>query len=153
MCRCTFVDSGIARIVDQLVNPRINTILVPKVEDIVYKYIGIRRPDEDSIGENKESKLEVPDRGSFDDVSYQKETSSNKPDAQFTSDKNTPAPVIKIENSAESSNATSATIRKEELLKRSPKNFTNEQKNDENSVDFSTYLFKSTNSVLITLGI
>jgi hypothetical protein len=42
--RCTFVDSGISRIVDQLVNPRINTVLVPKVEDIVYSYLGIERP-------------------------------------------------------------------------------------------------------------
>jgi len=43
--RCTFVDSGISRIVDQLVNPRINTVLVPKVEDIVYSYLGIERPE------------------------------------------------------------------------------------------------------------
>ena len=39
------MDSGLGRIVDQLVNPRINTVLVPKVEDIVYTYLGIERPE------------------------------------------------------------------------------------------------------------
>lgn len=53
--RCPFVEPGIARIVDQLVNPRINTVLVPKVEDIVYNYLGIERPSTEEAVKNNGS--------------------------------------------------------------------------------------------------
>ena len=35
-CRSGFLDTGVERIVDQVVNPKIATIFQPKVEEIVY---------------------------------------------------------------------------------------------------------------------
>lgn len=32
------------RIVDQVVNPKILTVFMPQVEDVVYKYLGIEKP-------------------------------------------------------------------------------------------------------------
>lgn len=49
------MEPGISRIVDQLVNPRINTVLVPKVEDIVYSYLGIERPPEETFNNTRPS--------------------------------------------------------------------------------------------------
>ncbi|XP_035897404.1 biorientation of chromosomes in cell division protein 1-like 1 [Anopheles stephensi] len=39
-----FLDAGVERIVDQVVNPKIATIFQPKVEEIVYNYLGIEKP-------------------------------------------------------------------------------------------------------------
>uniref|UniRef100_A0A182P558 BOD1/SHG1 domain-containing protein n=1 Tax=Anopheles epiroticus TaxID=199890 RepID=A0A182P558_9DIPT len=39
-----FLDTGVERIVDQVVNPKIATIFQPKVEEIVYNYLGIEKP-------------------------------------------------------------------------------------------------------------
>ncbi|XP_050310279.1 biorientation of chromosomes in cell division protein 1-like 1 [Anthonomus grandis grandis] len=38
-----FLESGVERIVDQVVNPKINSVFLPKVEDVVYKFLGIER--------------------------------------------------------------------------------------------------------------
>ncbi|XP_055851440.1 dentin sialophosphoprotein [Episyrphus balteatus] len=39
-----FLDVGVERIVDQVVNPKIATVFQPKIEDIAYKYLGIPKP-------------------------------------------------------------------------------------------------------------
>lgn len=39
-----FLETGVERIVDQVVNPKISTVFHPKVEDIVYNYLGIEKP-------------------------------------------------------------------------------------------------------------
>ncbi|XP_058467885.1 biorientation of chromosomes in cell division protein 1-like 1 isoform X2 [Malaya genurostris] len=39
-----FLDTGVERIVDQVVNPKISTVFHPKVEEIVYNYLGIEKP-------------------------------------------------------------------------------------------------------------
>uniref|UniRef100_A0A182N443 BOD1/SHG1 domain-containing protein n=1 Tax=Anopheles dirus TaxID=7168 RepID=A0A182N443_9DIPT len=39
-----YLDTGVERIVDQVVNPKIATIFQPKVEEIVYNYLGIEKP-------------------------------------------------------------------------------------------------------------
>ncbi|XP_021920762.1 biorientation of chromosomes in cell division protein 1-like 1 isoform X2 [Zootermopsis nevadensis] len=39
-----FLDIGVERIVDQVVNPKILTVFMPQVEDVVYKYLGIEKP-------------------------------------------------------------------------------------------------------------
>lgn len=39
-----FLDSGVERIVDQVVNPKLNTNFVPKIEDVSYTYLGIEKP-------------------------------------------------------------------------------------------------------------
>lgn len=33
------------RIVDQVVNPKINTVFLPQVEDVVYRFLGIEKPN------------------------------------------------------------------------------------------------------------
>lgn len=37
-------EAGIQRIVDQVVNPKLNSNLVPKIQDVAYKFLGIERP-------------------------------------------------------------------------------------------------------------
>ncbi|XP_055551153.1 biorientation of chromosomes in cell division protein 1-like 1 [Wyeomyia smithii] len=39
-----FLETGVERIVDQVVNPKISTVFHPKVEEIVYNYLGIEKP-------------------------------------------------------------------------------------------------------------
>lgn len=39
-----FLDTGVERIVDQVVNPKISTVFHPKIEEIVYNYLGIEKP-------------------------------------------------------------------------------------------------------------
>ncbi|XP_058813964.1 uncharacterized protein LOC131677890 [Topomyia yanbarensis] len=40
-----FLETGVERIVDQVVNPKISTVFHPKVEEIVYNYLGIEKPE------------------------------------------------------------------------------------------------------------
>ncbi|XP_077286474.1 uncharacterized protein LOC143911473 [Arctopsyche grandis] len=40
-----FLDQGVERIVDQVVNPKISSVFIPQVEEIFYKYLGIRKPE------------------------------------------------------------------------------------------------------------
>jgi hypothetical protein len=42
--RSGFLDIGVERIVDQVVNPKILTVFMPQVEDVVYKFLGIEKP-------------------------------------------------------------------------------------------------------------
>lgn len=39
-----FLETGVERIVDQVVNPKINTVFLPKVEEIVYRFLGVDKP-------------------------------------------------------------------------------------------------------------
>ncbi|CAH2229181.1 jg14901 [Pararge aegeria aegeria] len=38
-----YLEQGVERIVDQVVNPKVATVFIPKVEDLVYKVLGITR--------------------------------------------------------------------------------------------------------------
>uniref|UniRef100_A0A182JPM4 BOD1/SHG1 domain-containing protein n=1 Tax=Anopheles christyi TaxID=43041 RepID=A0A182JPM4_9DIPT len=49
-----FLDTGVERIVDQVVNPKIATIFQPKVEEIVYNYLGIEKP-KSSVNGNEQA--------------------------------------------------------------------------------------------------
>lgn len=40
-----FLDQGVERIVDQVVNPKISSVFIPQVEEIFYKYLGIEKPE------------------------------------------------------------------------------------------------------------
>nr|XP_023029136.1 biorientation of chromosomes in cell division protein 1-like 1 isoform X1 [Leptinotarsa decemlineata] len=42
-----YLDTGVERIVDQVVNPKINTIFLPEVEDVVYRFLGVVKPVRD----------------------------------------------------------------------------------------------------------
>ncbi|KAK2589292.1 hypothetical protein KPH14_007844 [Odynerus spinipes] len=39
-----YLDAGVERIVDQVVNPKIYSVFMPQIEDVVYKFLGIERP-------------------------------------------------------------------------------------------------------------
>lgn len=39
-----FFETGVERIVDQVVNPKINAVFLPQVEDVVYKFLGLAKP-------------------------------------------------------------------------------------------------------------
>ncbi|CAG9856406.1 unnamed protein product [Phyllotreta striolata] len=40
-----FLETGVERIVDQVVNPKISTVFLPKVEEVVYKFLGVEKPN------------------------------------------------------------------------------------------------------------
>nr|WIM01451.1 biorientation of chromosomes in cell division protein 1-like 1 [Limnephilus lunatus] len=40
-----FLDQGVERIVDQAVNPKIASVFLPQVEEVVYKCFGVEKPD------------------------------------------------------------------------------------------------------------
>lgn len=42
--RSGFLETGVERIVDQVVNPKINSVFLPTIEDISYKFLGIEKP-------------------------------------------------------------------------------------------------------------
>lgn len=44
-----FFEAGIERIVDQVVNPKLSSNLVPKIEDVAYKFLGVERPSSYNI--------------------------------------------------------------------------------------------------------
>lgn len=39
-----FLEAGVERIVDQVVNPKISTVFRPNIEEMVYKHLGIELP-------------------------------------------------------------------------------------------------------------
>ncbi|CAH1997995.1 unnamed protein product [Acanthoscelides obtectus] len=39
-----YLDMGVERIVDQVVNPKINTVFLPQVEEVVYRFLGLQKP-------------------------------------------------------------------------------------------------------------
>lgn len=45
-----FLDIGVERIVDQVVNPKICPIFLPMVEQVVYDCLGVERPDKNEVG-------------------------------------------------------------------------------------------------------
>lgn len=47
-----FLDQGVERIVDQVVNPKVSSVFIPQVEDVVYNYLGIERPRMSSLNES-----------------------------------------------------------------------------------------------------
>ena len=44
MVRSGFLDVGVERIVDQVVNPKIGSVFQPRIEEIAYKYLGLPPP-------------------------------------------------------------------------------------------------------------
>lgn len=50
--RSGFLDIGVERIVDQVVNPKILTVFMPQVEDVVYKFLGIEKPKKGKENQN-----------------------------------------------------------------------------------------------------
>ncbi|ERL86275.1 biorientation of chromosomes in cell division protein 1-like 1 isoform X1 [Dendroctonus ponderosae] len=53
-----FLESGVERIVDQVVNPKINSVFLPKVEDVVYRFLGIERPSQEAQRSGVKPKIE-----------------------------------------------------------------------------------------------
>ena len=39
-----YLEAGVERIVDQVVNPKVYSVFMPQIEDVVYKYLGLERP-------------------------------------------------------------------------------------------------------------
>ncbi|XP_059614446.1 biorientation of chromosomes in cell division protein 1-like 1 [Phlebotomus argentipes] len=56
----SFLETGVDRIVDQVVNPKISTVFLPQIEDVVYKYLGIEKPQpKPNNMENGELKVDL----------------------------------------------------------------------------------------------
>lgn len=39
-----YLDAGVERIVDQVVNPKVYSVFMPQIEEVVYKFLGLERP-------------------------------------------------------------------------------------------------------------
>ncbi|CAG9829046.1 unnamed protein product [Diabrotica balteata] len=53
-----FLETGVERIVDQVVNPKINSVFLPKVEEVVYKFLGLENPNKNM---KREPEVPAPD--------------------------------------------------------------------------------------------
>ena len=47
------MDSGVERIVDQVTNPKIYSVIQPEIERVTYNHLGMEKPDESEGGETK----------------------------------------------------------------------------------------------------
>lgn len=50
-----YLDQGVERIVDQVVNPKVTAVFIPKVEDLVYNYFGIARAKNDATSDKNDT--------------------------------------------------------------------------------------------------
>lgn len=76
-----YLDMGVERIVDQVVNPKVYSIFMPQIEDVVYKFLGIERPKDIERNGTKNLKDLLPkdldpvspesDKNSLKDVSLE----------------------------------------------------------------------------------
>ncbi|XP_046750772.1 biorientation of chromosomes in cell division protein 1-like 1 [Diprion similis] len=76
-----YLDVGVERIVDQVVNPKVYSVFMPQIEDVVHKFLGIERPKEREKNGTKSLKDLLPkdldpvspesDKNSLKDVSLE----------------------------------------------------------------------------------
>ncbi|XP_018326199.1 biorientation of chromosomes in cell division protein 1-like 1 [Agrilus planipennis] len=92
-----FLETGVERIVDQVVNPKINTVFLPQVENVVYKFLGIEKPTskEETTKESKDTKplhINISQNdllpNDLEAISPESETTEKKNDQRFDSEKN-----------------------------------------------------------------
>lgn len=85
--RSGFLETGVDRIVNQVVNPKIEKIFQPKVAEVVYKYLGIEKPITESEHEEKDEPISVENLlpTDLEAVSPESETIEKKQDKSFES--------------------------------------------------------------------
>ena len=52
--RSSYKEAGLERIVDQVVNPKIMSVIEPEVEGVIYSYLGVEKPAKEEEEEDKE---------------------------------------------------------------------------------------------------
>ncbi|KAL0861150.1 hypothetical protein ABMA27_009644 [Loxostege sticticalis] len=52
-----YLEQGVERIVDQVVNPKVASVFIPQVEDLVYNYLGITRKKTAPVAETSNGKV------------------------------------------------------------------------------------------------
>ncbi|CAB3258589.1 unnamed protein product [Arctia plantaginis] len=56
-----YLEQGVERIVDQVVNPKVASVFIPQVEDLVYNYLGISRKKSLTTAETSNGKISTDD--------------------------------------------------------------------------------------------
>ncbi|XP_026729303.1 biorientation of chromosomes in cell division protein 1-like 1 isoform X2 [Trichoplusia ni] len=56
-----YLEQGVERIVDQVVNPKVASVFIPQVEDLVYNYLGISRKKTAPTAETSNGKISTDD--------------------------------------------------------------------------------------------
>lgn len=56
-----YLEQGVERIVDQVVNPKVASVFIPQVEDLVYNYLGISRKKSLTTAETSNGKVSTDD--------------------------------------------------------------------------------------------
>lgn len=79
------METGVERIVDQVVNPKINTVFLPRIEDISYEYMGVDKPKDRRM---KGLKLDTTQLGflptlDLEQVSPDSSSKSKSPENEF----------------------------------------------------------------------
>ncbi|XP_014212179.1 biorientation of chromosomes in cell division protein 1-like 1 [Copidosoma floridanum] len=121
-----YLEVGVERIVDQVVNPKVYSNFMPKVEDVVYKFLGIEMPKaqrngtcelKDLLPKDLDPVSPESDRNSLKDASLgsmdmDDETNDavNSGEQQHSS--------INVEEKEEKAHVTEAPINKEELVEK-----------------------------------
>ncbi|XP_032689143.1 myb-like protein X isoform X2 [Odontomachus brunneus] len=75
-----YLDAGVERIVDQVVNPKVYSVFMPQIEDVVYKFLGIEKPKakernggcglKDLLPKDLDPVSPESDKNSFKDLSF-----------------------------------------------------------------------------------
>ncbi|XP_012257402.2 biorientation of chromosomes in cell division protein 1-like 1 isoform X2 [Athalia rosae] len=119
-----YLDAGVERIVDQVVNPKVYSVFMPQIEDVVYKFLGMERPKNKDRNGAKSLKDLLPK--DLDPVSPESDKNSLKDDSLESVDSN--LGVIVGKNSRSLSKDTSTVETKSE-------NIEDKSMNDDNSAN------------------
>lgn len=106
-----YLDAGVERIVDQVVNPKVYSVFMPQIEDVVYKFLGIERPKDRERNGTKSLKDLLPkdldpvspesDKNSLKDVSLES-VDANMAATGGKNDHSPPKDTNKVETSFQS---------------------------------------------------
>lgn len=113
-----YLDAGVERIVDQVVNPKVYSVFMSQIEDVVYKFLGIERPkakekngacglkdllpkdldpvspesDKNSLKDESLESLDLNDINNFDRKQDEKVDEQRPQDEEMYKDKNRDSP-------------------------------------------------------------
>ncbi|KYM98247.1 PREDICTED: biorientation of chromosomes in cell division protein 1-like 1 [Cyphomyrmex costatus] len=109
-----YLDAGVERIVDQVVNPKVYSVFMSQIEDVVYKFLGIERPkakekngacgltdllpkdldpvspesDKNSLKDESLESMDINDINNLDEKQDEKNDEQKPPEGEIYKDKN-----------------------------------------------------------------
>ncbi|XP_026675362.1 biorientation of chromosomes in cell division protein 1-like 1 [Ceratina calcarata] len=132
-----YLDAGVERIVDQVVNPKIYSVFMPQIEDVVYKFLGIERPKarerngacglKDLLPKDLDPVSPESDKNSLKDVSLESmdgiEDLEMKKEAKLTDEQKSQREETSNEKSGDNASENEQVLSEEKTLDGSDKTF------------------------------